>query len=245
MYKQILCIYIFVLGLTNLLLPQTIDTITIKTFAKENPNRINMKKKIAVVLVTLIVLLLVGDYIASIRVNRTEDNAIKLAYSKVEEWQKYLRGNIPCDTEFISNLFTTDDEVEEIELYEKKIRQFYKISSTCKTSALGELMRLHKDLYLIDLDPNAFFTELYLLKTKGYYYMVSAAIIPISLNKNKDYVYIKFNTQNKINIQQSYIRGKSFASILGIDSNGRIIDSNIEKKLLKLFQTDKHSVLLK
>ena len=30
MYKQVLCIYFFVLGLANLLLAQTTDTITIK-----------------------------------------------------------------------------------------------------------------------------------------------------------------------------------------------------------------------
>ena len=32
-----LCICTFVLGLANLLFAQTTDTITIKTFAKENP----------------------------------------------------------------------------------------------------------------------------------------------------------------------------------------------------------------
>ena len=37
MYKQILCICVSILGLTNIILAQTVDTISIKTFAKENP----------------------------------------------------------------------------------------------------------------------------------------------------------------------------------------------------------------
>ena len=157
------------------------------------------------------------------------------AFDTVLYWQKKLQEDSIFDYKSACRIFSSKDVLNEINLYEEKMRNYYKIKPDCKISLIGELMRFHKDKFLLDIHPNDVYVVIKYSDKKRDWITIDAIQIPIHKNnvKNREYAYLKIGNCNSIEISDSRIGNNSFLSLLGIDENGKISEELIEKLFLE------------
>ena len=75
-----------------------------------------------VILCIVIIFFFLPDY----RATRTEEAVNVQAFNIITKWQDKLRDDAPFDFSTFSSLFTPKDVLSEINLYEERMRNFYK-----------------------------------------------------------------------------------------------------------------------
>lgn len=101
-----------------------------------------------VILCIVIIFFFLPDY----RATRTEEAVNVQAFNIITKWQDKLRGDAPFDFSTFSSLFTPKDVLSEINLYEERMRNFYNISPNSNISAVGELMKIQKNNFILDVN---------------------------------------------------------------------------------------------
>lgn len=167
------------------------------------------------------------------RANRTEKTVTNMAFSLITKWQVKLIENTPFTYDSFSSIFSSKDAVHEINFYEEKIREFYGISHENKISAIGELMKIQKNNFLLQISVDEFFPVTKYTQKKRYWHWLYGVLIPIKKGKHNDYAFLKLGYDCRIEIEGSFIGQNSFISLLEINEEGRILNSNVEKKFLE------------
>lgn len=176
-----------------------------------------------VILCIVIIFFFLPDY----RATRTEEAVNVQAFNIITKWQDKLRDDAPFDFSTFSSLFTPKDVLSEINLYEERMRNFYNISPSSNISAVGELMKIQKNNFILDVNVQNFFPITNFTAKKRYWHWLYGVFIP--LNNTPKYAFIRLGYDCRINIMESFIGENSFISLLGIDGNtGKILDKEIE-----------------
>lgn len=85
---------------------------------------------ILIVLLAIIPLVfIINSYIYNIFGSQTEE-AARLAFSTIIEWQMKLKNNKPFDYKSLCKLFKAKDALHEMNIYEEKVRDSYRIMSS-------------------------------------------------------------------------------------------------------------------
>ena len=86
------------------------------------------------------------------RATRAEEAVNIQAFNIITKWQDKLRDDGPFELSTFSSLFTPKDVLSEINLYEERMRNFYNISPSSNISAVGELMKIQKNNFILDVN---------------------------------------------------------------------------------------------
>lgn len=195
-------------------------------------------KNIIILIVQLAIIPLVfiiNSCIYNISGSQTEE-AARLAFSTIIEWQMKLKNNEPFDYKSFCKLFKVNDALHEINIYEEKVRDFYSIMSSNPISAVGELIKIQKEKFLLNISKdNLFLVTTYTENVRNLHW-IYAVLIPIKQKNLVENAYIRLGHDGRINIEESYIGNSSFLNLLGINNNGKIFDPILEENFLKSFE---------
>ena len=189
-----------------------------------------------VILCIVIIFLFLPDY----RATRTEEAVNVQAFNIITKWQDKLRDDVPFDFSTFSSLFTPKDVLSEINLFEERMRNFYNISPNSNISAVGELMKIQKNNFILDVNVENFFPITNFTVKKRYWHWLYGVFIPLKQNNTPKYAFIRLGYDCRINIMESFIGENSFISLLGIDGNtGKILDKEVEHTFIERMKSKK------
>lgn len=189
-----------------------------------------------VILCIVIIFFFLPDY----RATRTEEVVNVQAFNIITKWQDKLRDDAPFDFSTFSSLFTPKDVLSEINLYEERMRNFYNISPSSNISAVGELMKIQKKNFILDVNIDNFFPITKFTDKKRYWHWLYGVFIPIKQDNPPKYAFIRLGYDCRINIIESFIGEDSFISLLDIDGNtGEILNKKVEHVFIERMKSKK------
>lgn len=199
-----------------------------------------MKKILYIVILCIGIIVLLAVSLPTYKATRTEETVNVEAFNIITKWQNKLRDDSPFDLSTFSSLFTSKDVLNEVNLYEEKMRNFYNISPKSNISAVGELMKIQKKNFILDVNIDNFFLITKFTAKKRYWHWLYGALIPIKQYNTPKYAFIRLGYDCRINIMESFIGEDSFISILDIDENtGEILNKTVEHVFIEIMKSKK------
>lgn len=199
-----------------------------------------MKKILNIVILCIGIIILLLIFLPPYRATRTEETVNVAAFNIITKWQDKLRDDGPFDLSTFSSLFTPKDVLSEVNLYEEKMRNFYNISLESNISAVGELMKIQKKNFILDVNIDNFFPITKFTDKKRYWHWLYGVFIPIKQDNPPKYAFIRLGYDCRINIMESFIGEDSFISLLDIDGNtGEILNKKVEHVFIERLKSKK------
>lgn len=187
-------------------------------------------KRVIISILMIVILGLLFNTIFRFRAIRSEETVHIHALSNITEWQSKLRSDIPFDYASFSKIFNSEDVLSEINLYEERVCRHYNILHQNNLSAVGILMQLQKNNFLLSINPQRFYPVTGFTKEKRDWHWLYGVLIPTSKDKMENYAFIRLGYDCKMKITESYIGQNSFISLLGINPDtGEILDKKLER----------------
>ncbi len=197
-------------------------------------------KKILYIIILCMGIILFAVLFPSYRATRTEETVNVEAFNVITKWQDKLRDDGPFDFSTFSSLFTSKDVLNEVNLYEEKMRNFYNISPNSNISAVGELMKIQKKNFILDVNTENFFPITKFTAKKRYWHWLHGVFIPIKQDNTPKYAFIRLGYDCRINIMESFIGEDSFISLLDIDGDtGKILNKTVEHIFIERMKSKK------
>ena len=120
------------------------------------------------------------------------------------------------------------------------MRNFYNISPESNISAVGELMKIQKKNFILDVNIDNFFPITKFTDKKRYWHWLYGVFIPIKQDNPPKYAFIRLGYDCRINIIESFIGEDSFISLLDIDGNtGEILNKKVEHVFIERMKSKK------
>lgn len=86
-----------------------------------------MKKILYIVILCIGIIALLAVSLPTYKATRAEETVNVEAFNIITKWQNKLRDDSPFELSTFSSLFTSKDVLNEVNLYEEKMRNFYNI----------------------------------------------------------------------------------------------------------------------